>query len=374
MLSIDLDRGRAVEYAARPFKPDSYKYAASSPGPSFPLGSSQFGRQRRTFNARKYCSSPISVSSSPPSTSSATLAESRRPLPAYASLGSALNSVLPEYLNPVLTHDAIQPLPALEEHPQAQTFSRKDTPQREPTAAEMPSPGFSFRHRPATRTPPVSRKRDAYEAFPPSPDETWATFSASKKTKPTPRHADTFSRAPGGGQFRLPPAALKKNAETKARPKTLYRPPPPPSNRLAGSSPTPTSQRWKVTRISLHDALKGLTDDIKKEVQTNRSGAGKEKYYRSPSWSLETLHSITCFHCADRLCLYILRRCRNAELSIPTATQQLSPATSFDPFRRSLSVTARVDQQLKVCFISYSASQIPLRLPRVQGHDPHGTD
>ncbi|KIP03118.1 hypothetical protein PHLGIDRAFT_121856 [Phlebiopsis gigantea 11061_1 CR5-6] len=96
------------------------------------------------------------------------------------------------------------------------------------------------------------KKRDAYDAFS-SPDTEWSTLPAKKKSKSSSTAAEWGQTSTT--KFRLPLATpMQKNGD-EARPrKALFKPPPPAVPRPdAPAGPS----RWKVTRISLSDALRG---------------------------------------------------------------------------------------------------------------------
>lgn len=240
---------------------------ASSPGPGV-----HHAEVKHDYQPRETCSSPAPLgplSRTPETNSERRLFKHTSPHAFHAVRPLALKLGINSNVRPPLVTPPRAR--AMEDHsPWASvpTFS-SSSHQFSHSHCKRQSSGLSGIHDAASHG---SKKRDAYEAFSSSPDAEWSTLPAKNRSKPSAR---SVSRgASSANKFRLPLALPHKPTtnESKLR-KTLYRPPPPrqamkdvlPGNELAG----PVPGHWKLTRVTLHEALKGLGRDLKAGTLAN---------------------------------------------------------------------------------------------------------
>lgn len=236
-------------------------FPASSPGPRARRAEAKYD-----YQPREACSSPGALAplSYPPATNSERHLFQHAPLPAFSAVHPTTLQfgVDPNIRPPLVTPPRAR---GTKDHsPWASTpaFSHS-LHQSSGSRCRHQSPGLSGVHDPV---PHGNKKRNAYEAFSSSPDGEWSTLPAKQRSKPSAR---SVSRdASSVNKFRLPFALPHKQTadESKLR-KPLYRPPPPrPAAKdvLPGNEPTGSVLgRWKLTRVTLHDALEGLGRDLK---------------------------------------------------------------------------------------------------------------
>ncbi|EKM56763.1 uncharacterized protein PHACADRAFT_254072 [Phanerochaete carnosa HHB-10118-sp] len=203
------------------------------------------------------------------------------------------HSIIPE---PSLSYD-IRPRPPSQPRTADDSFQRNNAPAF--SSPLRPSPNFHRKEQFSTCSPlPAegphgSTKRDACEAFPSSPDSEWCTLPAKKKGK---SEAKAVRQDASVSKFRLPLAFPQKPVQiaSGAKPKkTLYMPPPPQlaetTSEPNNTRTTPVHKRWKLTRISLQDALEGLGRDFGVDKVVDAK-AGESVAF---SWSRTRL-AITC--------------------------------------------------------------------------------
>ncbi|GJE98693.1 hypothetical protein PsYK624_149280 [Phanerochaete sordida] len=141
----------------------------------------------------------------------------------------------------------------------AESPSRPRVVDRRPHQIPAPSPT-----RPVNPVagPHGGKKRDAYDAFSSPPDQSWSTLPAKKK-----REAKS---ARGGAsvsnKFSLPLSLPRQPAAQGSRSgKALYVPPPRSAKEVSAPSNDhikPIAGGWKMTRVTLQDALQGLGQDL----------------------------------------------------------------------------------------------------------------
>lgn len=266
---------------------DVHAHPASSPiRPSAP----------HNFATREILSSPVGLSSSRRIWSSSRLSKHvASPIVATATLSVPRFSV-DHYIQP-----DIRRTPPL---PRATGISSQQIsdPAVSPRIPEI-SPGF--RHREQSPTCAVrldesshpNKKRDAYDAFSSSPETQWSTLPASKKSKSRLKTSNGHSSITP--KFRLPLSTPREPVAEGPRPrKTLYMPPPPAAantSALSDGRPQHTASQWKVTRITLQDALKGLGRDLGIDKAATGKG-GEGPHFCEPSKRLAiTWRCMTAF-------------------------------------------------------------------------------